>query len=77
MIGDGVADQSSAVEVQNRCQIEETAFTDGQNSVISPVSIVYAFAMARAGAAGGTAEQLDRVLGFPGSGLLQLPGGGS
>jgi len=39
-----------------------------RNTVISPVSIGYAFAMARAGAGGQTASQLDRVFGFPASG---------
>lgn len=41
----------------------------GGNSVISPLSIAYAFAMARAGAGGATAAQLDQVLGFPPAGL--------
>lgn len=35
------------------------------NAVVSPLSIAYAFGMVRAGAAGETAAQLDRVLGFP------------
>lgn len=35
------------------------------NVVISPLSIGYAFAMARAGAAGSTGEQIDAVLHFP------------
>jgi serine protease inhibitor len=39
-----------------------------QNTVISPLSIGYAFGMARAGAGGQTASQLDRVFGFPTSG---------
>jgi serine protease inhibitor len=46
-----------------------SAFPAGQNSVVSPLSIAYAFAMARAGAGGETAAQIDRVLGFPATGL--------
>jgi serpin B len=38
------------------------------NMVISPLSIAYASGMARAGAAGTTATELDRVLGFPSAG---------
>ncbi|MGH3873356.1 MAG: serpin family protein [Pseudonocardiaceae bacterium] len=38
------------------------------NTVISPLSIGYAFGMARAGAAGQTASQIDQVFGFPASG---------
>ncbi|HEX2772270.1 MAG TPA: serpin family protein, partial [Micromonosporaceae bacterium] len=41
----------------------------GQNWVVSPASIAMAFAMARAGAAGETAAQIDRVFGFPANGL--------
>ncbi|MER5620444.1 serpin family protein [Streptosporangium sp. NPDC002544] len=37
----------------------------GANAVLSPLSIGYAFGMARAGATGGTAAELDRVFGFP------------
>lgn len=40
-----------------------------QNWIASPLSIACAFAMARAGAAGDTAAQLDRVFGFPRGGL--------
>lgn len=40
-----------------------------QNWVVSPASIAMAFAMARAGAAGETAAQIDRVFGFPPNGL--------
>ncbi|MGH3916915.1 MAG: serpin family protein, partial [Pseudonocardiaceae bacterium] len=39
-----------------------------RNTVISPLSIGYAFAVARAGAGGQTASQLDRVFGFPATG---------
>jgi serine protease inhibitor len=35
------------------------------NFVISPLSVAYAFAMARAGARGDTADQIDEVLRFP------------
>ena len=37
----------------------------GQNVVLSPLCVGYAFALARAGAAGETAAQLDRVFGYP------------
>lgn len=36
-----------------------------KNTVVSPLSIGYAFGMARGGASGQTANQLDRVFGFP------------
>ncbi len=39
-----------------------------KNVVISPLSLGYAFGMARAGAGGQTASQLDRVFRFPASG---------
>jgi serpin B len=39
-----------------------------KNTVISPLSIGYAFGMARAGASGQTTRQLDHVFGFPVSG---------
>ncbi len=39
-----------------------------KNTVISPVSIGYAFGMARAGAGGQAASQLDHIFGFPASG---------
>ena len=35
-----------------------------ENFVMSPLSLAYAFGMARAGARGGTAGQIDKVLGF-------------
>ncbi len=40
----------------------------GRNFVASPLSLAVAFAMARAGAAGTTAAELDRVFGFPAGG---------
>ena len=43
---------------------QASAEPDG-NFVISPLSIAYAFAMARAGARGETADQIDEVLRFP------------
>jgi len=39
------------------------------NTVISPLSIAYAFAMARAGARGDTADQIDAVLRYPTDGV--------
>lgn len=50
-------------------RLETSAFSAGRNSVVSPLSIAYAFAMARAGAGGATAAQIDRVFGFPSGGL--------
>lgn len=44
------------------------AAAPAKNTVISPLSIGFAFGMARAGAAGQTASQLDHVFGFPASG---------
>ena len=40
----------------------------GQNWITSPLSIAVAFAMARAGAGGTTASQLDTLFGYPGRG---------
>jgi serine protease inhibitor len=39
------------------------------NAVVSPLSIAYAFAMARAGARGETADQIDAVLRYPADGV--------
>jgi serine protease inhibitor len=39
------------------------------NWVVSPASIAYAFAMARAGAGGRTASEIDKVFGFPDPGV--------
>src|SRR5215475_8208346 len=46
-------------------RLDTSAFPADRNSVLSPLSIAYAFAMARAGAGGQTAAQIDQVLGFP------------
>lgn len=43
----------------------KAAAKPNDNVVFSPLSIAYAFAMARAGAKGETADQLDEVFGFP------------
>ncbi|MGS2648493.1 serpin family protein [Streptosporangium sp. LJ11] len=40
----------------------------GANTVLSPLSIGYAFGLARAGATGATATELDAVFGFPSEG---------
>ncbi|MEU8381023.1 serpin family protein [Streptosporangium sp. NPDC048865] len=40
----------------------------GSNTVLSPLSIGYAFGLARAGATGQTATELDAVFGFPSEG---------
>jgi serpin B len=50
-------------------RLDSSALPADQNSVISPLSIAYAFAMARAGAGGETATQIDQVFGFPAAGL--------
>lgn len=49
----------------------QSVLTEGENSVYSPLSIAYAFAMLRAGADGETASQLDDVFGFPADGLAE------
>lgn len=46
----------------------QAAAKPGENFVVSALSIAVAFAMARAGAGGTTAEQLDSVFGFPATG---------
>ena len=43
----------------------EAAATQDENFVFSPLSIALAFAMARTGAKGETAQQLDQAFGFP------------
>jgi serpin B len=48
---------------------------DGSNVVISPLSLSYAMAMVREGTRGTTAAEIDRVLGFPRSGLGPLYNG--
>src|SRR5262249_37911409 len=52
-------------------QFRTVALQPGRNAVFSPLSIGYAFAMLRAAAAGQTAAQLDRLFGFPATGLHQ------
>jgi serpin B len=52
-------------------QFRAAAFQRGENAVFSPLSIGYAFAMLRAAAAGPTAAQLDRLFGFPTTGVHQ------
>ncbi|MGH4006966.1 MAG: serpin family protein [Pseudonocardiaceae bacterium] len=81
--GDGVLSaQGVPREVPRHAPVEQTvagltkfghdlytvAGAPAKNTVISPLSIGYAFGMARAGAAGQTAGQLDQVFGFPASG---------
>lgn len=48
--------------------LARVAGTATSNFVASPVSIATAFAMARVGARGGTASQLDSVFGYPAAG---------
>ncbi|MFF5208263.1 serpin family protein [Streptosporangium sp. NPDC000396] len=45
-----------------------TTAKPGANAVLSPLSIGYAYGMARSGAAGRTGPELDRVFGFPSGG---------
>ncbi|MFI6508009.1 serpin family protein [Streptosporangium sp. NPDC050855] len=45
-----------------------TAASGRPNVVLSPLSIAHAFGTARAGAVGATADELDRVFGFPSEG---------
>src|SRR5262249_57231414 len=52
-------------------QFRTVALQPGRNAVFSPLSIGYAFAMLRAAAAGQTAAQLDRLFGFPATGVHQ------
>lgn len=49
-------------------QVYREAAKAGGNVVVSPLSIALAFSMARAGAQGSTAAEIDRVLHFPASG---------
>jgi serpin B len=49
-------------------KVFEAAAKPGQNFVASPLSMVVAFAMVRAGAGGLTANELDSVFGFPAGG---------
>jgi serpin B len=46
-------------------RLSQVAGDPTKNWVASPLSIAYAFAMARAGAEGDTAAEIDRVFGFP------------
>lgn len=48
--------------------LTRTAGDPKANWVVSPLSIAYAFGMARAGAGGATAAELDKAFGFPASG---------
>ena len=46
-------------------KLYRSATSPERNAVLSPLSIAYAFAMARAGAGGDTAAALDETFGFP------------
>ena len=50
-------------------QLARAGSSASANWVASPLSIAYAFAMARAGANGETAAEIDRVFGFPPAGV--------
>jgi serpin B len=49
-------------------QLSQVTAGPSKNWVASPLSIAYAFAMARAGARGATAVEIDRAFGFPPAG---------
>lgn len=49
-------------------QLDQLTADRSKNWVASPLSIAYAFSMARAGAGGETAAEIDRVFGFPATG---------
>jgi serine protease inhibitor len=61
-----VAEVAAGVTGAGHALAEQATAT---NWVCSPLSLAYAFAMARAGAGGETAAEIDRVLGFPARGL--------
>ncbi|WP_283139273.1 serpin family protein [Rhizohabitans arisaemae] len=50
-------------------ELHRVSTDPNKNAVTSPLSIVSAFAMARAGALGDTGTQMDRVFGFPAEGV--------
>lgn len=54
--------------------LHAAADVPGRNFVLSPLSVTTAFAMARAGAAGETADQIDAVMHFPATGLHDAMG---
>jgi serine protease inhibitor len=49
-------------------QLDKLTADPSKNWVASPLSIAYAFSMARAGASGETAAEIDRAFGFPATG---------
>lgn len=49
-------------------KLYQASSATGENAVLSPLSIATAFGMARAGAVGATAAEIDQVLGFPADG---------
>jgi serine protease inhibitor len=49
-------------------RLDQLTADRSKNWVASPLSIAYAFSMARAGAGGETAAEIDRVFGFPATG---------
>jgi serpin B len=49
-------------------KLSQVAALPGKNWIVSPLSLACAFAMARVGAKGQTASQLDQAFGFPGAG---------
>jgi serine protease inhibitor len=49
-------------------QLDQLTADPSKNWVASPLSIAYAFSMARAGAGGETAAEIDRAFGFPATG---------
>jgi serine protease inhibitor len=49
-------------------RLDQLSADQSDNWVASPLSIAYAFSMARAGAGGDTAAEIDRAFGFPATG---------
>ena len=62
--------EDSAAAVMDFCvRLFQEGGVEGENTLISPVSVLYALAMAANGAQGDTLEQMEAVLGLP---LLEL-----
>ena len=62
--------EDSAAAVMDFCvRLFQEGGVEGENVLISPVSVLYALAMAANGAQGDTLEQMEAVLGLP---LLEL-----
>lgn len=79
LLADGVTREAPSADAPTAATVEGlTRFgydlyrivaSPDRNVVLSPLCVGYAFALARAGAKGETAAQIDRVFGFPGDGV--------